>query len=220
MTDAEYKAIIDKLSEKLPDIAVQRTKGTVTYKGYDTTGYGYQYCVDRFNDVLGAGWGYSWRLVHEIIGTTSKGKTAYNLTAEVSIWIGDPSCSRSCVGGHSSSLYEDALKGAITNAFKKTAAFWGVGADAYRGQIDDDNLPIDRVEIGTGDTKGDPKEVPPESAPSLPVNAFARIVQYVNTHQNIPNTEKPTIMAKASAMKNSPAELEEYARKLVEDYGE
>lgn len=67
-----------------------------------------------------------------------------------------------------------------------------------------------------------PKEMNDSRAVDQPVtmNGFAQIVQYVNTHQNIPNTEKPTIMAKASAMKNSPAELEEYARKLVEDYGE
>ena len=38
--------------------------------------------------------------------------------------------------------YADALKGAITNGFKKTAAFWGVGRDAYAGTIDDDNTPL------------------------------------------------------------------------------
>jgi hypothetical protein len=53
---------------------------------------------------------------------------------------------RACVGGHRSADYSDAVKGAITNGFKKASAFWGVGADAYRGTIDDDNVPGEEVD--------------------------------------------------------------------------
>ena len=77
-----------------------------------------------------------------------------DITVKMSIWInkifqanndGDIkkfyTNSRSNVGGHKAVNYADALKGAITNAFKKTAAFWGVGRAAYAGTIDDDNKP-------------------------------------------------------------------------------
>ncbi|KKM17042.1 hypothetical protein LCGC14_1679670, partial [marine sediment metagenome] len=38
-----------------------------------------------------------------------------------------------------STTYDDALKGAITNGFKKAAAFWGVAREAYEGSIDPDS---------------------------------------------------------------------------------
>jgi hypothetical protein len=138
--------LITKLSASMPKAAEQRTKAKDTKKGYDTTGYGYQYVVDRFNEVCGEDWGYSYRILKECEGAYSTGKGFYEITVEVSIWLGDSSKARTCVGGHTSVSYADALKGAITNAFKKTAAFWGVGADAYRGTIDDDNQPLPEKE--------------------------------------------------------------------------
>jgi hypothetical protein len=39
----------------------------------------------------------------------------------------------------------DARKGRYTNAFKKAAAFFGVGRQAYEGSLDDDNLPTEHV---------------------------------------------------------------------------
>ena len=39
----------------------------------------------------------------------------------------------------------DARKGSYTNAFKKAAAFFGVGRQAYEGSLDDDNLPGEHV---------------------------------------------------------------------------
>jgi hypothetical protein len=138
--------LITKLSASMPKEAEQRTKAKDTKKGYDTTGYGYQYIVDRFNEVCGETWGYSWKILKECEGAYSTGKGFYEITVEVSIWLGDPQKARTCVGGHTSVSYADALKGAITNAFKKTAAFWGVGADAYRGTIDDDNQPLPEKE--------------------------------------------------------------------------
>jgi hypothetical protein len=44
-------------------------------------------------------------------------------------------------GGPLASSEADARKGSYTNAFKKAAAFFGVGRQAYEGSLDDDNLP-------------------------------------------------------------------------------
>ena len=132
---------IKLLSEKLSNEAVQRTQGKETKKGYDTTGYGYQYAVDKFNDVLGEEWGFDWKIIHQSEGNYKSGTPFNDIVVEVSIWIKDKK-PRSCVGGHTAITYADALKGAITNGFKKTASFWGVGRDAFAGTIDDDNQPL------------------------------------------------------------------------------
>jgi hypothetical protein len=134
--------ILKKLAAKMPEEAIQRTKKSETKKGYDTDGYGYQYCVDRFNDVLGLYWGHSWQIESHIEGQYKSGQTFHEITVSAEIWIVEKSFSRGCAGGHTSSNYSDALKGAITNAFKKAASFWGVGRDAYAGTIDDDNKPL------------------------------------------------------------------------------
>jgi hypothetical protein len=134
--------LIKKLQEKLPDEAIQRTKGAETRKGYDTSGFGYQYAVNRFNETLGSAWGYKWSVLRECEGAFKSGQKFHDVTVAVSIWVENKDNERACCGGHISALYVDALKGAITNAFKKTAAFWGVGRHAYEGSIDDDNTPM------------------------------------------------------------------------------
>lgn len=160
----ENIGVIAELSKKLSKDAIQRTKGSETRKGYDTDGYSYQYCVDRFNEVLGMDWGYDYKILKEKEGVYNNGTPFYDITVEVSIYIMSPDTSRACAGSHISKNYGDALKGAITNAFKKTAAFWGVGADAYRGTIDDDNIPypdtFDNIKTETGSEKstGIPKK--------------------------------------------------------------
>lgn len=133
---------IKKLSEKLPVEAIQSTKGADTKKGYDTDGYSYQYCVDRFNDTCGENWGFTWKVLREVEGEFKSGAPAHDITVDVSIWVNDILKPRSAPGGHISISYADALKGAVTNGFKKAAAFWGVGRDAYAGTIDDDNKPM------------------------------------------------------------------------------
>jgi len=141
-----WDKILKELSEDLPEEAVERTKTKETHKGYDTTGYKYQYLVDRFNEVLGIpGWGFEHKILKEEQGHWGNGKPFWDITTEVTIAIippdGSPAHIRKCVGGHVSSTYADALKGAVTNGFKKTSAFFGVGAKAYAGIIDDDNVP-------------------------------------------------------------------------------
>ena len=144
MGDEKIKeqTLIDKLSAKLPEEAIQRTSKEQTKKGYDTTGYSYQYCVNRLNDILGEKWGYGYHILKEITGAYKSGQPFFDVTVELSIWINDKENARICVGGHTSATFADALKGAITNAFKKTAAFWGIGKEAYEGSIDDDNKPL------------------------------------------------------------------------------
>jgi len=136
---------IKKLSEKLSSDAVQRTKKENTRKAYDTDGYGYQFAVDRFNETLGAEWGFKYQVIRDIEGQYKSGQVYHDITVEVSIWVRNPEQPRTCAGGHISASYADALKGAITNGFKKAAAFWGVGRDAYAGTIDDDNKPMPDV---------------------------------------------------------------------------
>lgn len=146
-------ALYVALCAALPNDAITRTRGAETRKGYDTTGYGYQYIVDRMNDVLGiAGWRAS--ATYEVSEHESgKGKAMFDATAHVRIEIGQLSevgdtlvwqvfAMRDCIGGHASLVRADALKGAYTNGFKKTAALFGPGAQAYRGTIDDDDIPL------------------------------------------------------------------------------
>ena len=131
--------IYKKLSKPLPKEAIQRTKKNETKKGYDTTGYGYQFIVNRFNEVLGiGGWGWDYKIVKVVEGSYKTGQKFYEITAEATIKVEEPGHTEP--GGHRSSNYPDALKGASTNAFKKTAAFYGVGKDAYEGSIDPDNV--------------------------------------------------------------------------------
>ena len=138
----EKENAIKKLSEKITGEGIQRTKKDETKKGYDTDGYGYQYIVDRLNEVCGSEWGFSWKAIKELEGEYRSGAKFHEVTVQVDVWVIDKTNARSCVGGHISVAYADALKGAITNGFKKTAAFWGVGRDAYAGTIDEDNQPL------------------------------------------------------------------------------
>jgi len=142
MEDNKNIEVIKKLSANMDSTGVQRTSGVITKKGYDTTGFGYQYDVDRFNEVLGTEWGYSWEILLHEKGTYKNDRPFHEITVRVYIWIIDRRNCRDCVGGHTSSTYADALKGAMTNGFKKTAAFWGVGREAYAGELDDDNRPL------------------------------------------------------------------------------
>lgn len=157
--------ILKALGEPLPESAIQHTKGSQTHKGYDTDGYGYQAVVDRFNEVLGASWGFTWEILKETAGKYKTGNPYYDITVLVKIWVETPDNIRACVGGHIASLYADALKGAITNAFKKTAAFWGPGRQAYLGMLDDDNKPLPEEE-GKGMRENGHAKNKPESKPA------------------------------------------------------
>ena len=139
---SKYSELV-KGVDNLPKEAIEKTKKEVTRKGYDTTGYQYQFLVNVINEVIGLGnWGFTYDVIKEIEGKYNNGKSFWELTTKVTIWMNaETKAEFSCVGGHKSELYADALKGAITNGFKKTAAFFGVGKKAYEGTVDDDIRP-------------------------------------------------------------------------------
>lgn len=157
--------MITELSKKMSEQAIQRTRKSETHKGYDTDGYGYQFVVDRFNEVCGDKWGFSWSVIKEIEGQFKTGQKFYEVSVKVDIWVEHKDSPRSCVGGHISATYGDALKGAITNGFKKTASFWGVGRDAYAGTIDDDNKPYPDSLDNAVPQKSIPKPTPKADKP-------------------------------------------------------
>src|SRR3989338_1863692 len=103
------KELYKQLSEPMPAESIQRTKKSETRKGYDTVGCGYQYCVNRFNEVLGLqGWGFEWQIIKEEAGQYKSGQGFWDITVSVSIWIGVNKEKRTCVGGHISTSYADA----------------------------------------------------------------------------------------------------------------
>ena len=152
MTSAEKKAIYAALAKPFDEHCIQRTEGRLTGRGYDTTGIGYQHIANRLNEVLGVG---GWRAhrtvtVKEIV--RSNGRPAFEAICDITLELGEWIDGSFIVfaesladGGHVASSEADARKGSYTNAFKKAAAFFGVGRQAYEGSLDDDNLPGEHV---------------------------------------------------------------------------
>ncbi len=143
MTDDDFDDyVFQRLSETISTHpkARQKTSGRTTGKGYDTDGWGYQWVADKLNEVLGVhGWTLQVREREHHTFLTHKGKKEmFSAVVLVRISLTDGSF-RECFGGHDSRTLADALKGALTNGFKKCAAMFGAGADAYRGQMDPDN---------------------------------------------------------------------------------
>ena len=144
----ELRDIFRRLAEPFPEEAVERTKASVTRKGYDTTGYKYTYIVQRLNEVLGVG-GFRVQPDFTIKERKSRnGAPLYDVTCDLIMQLGRwdagkflPFAEAPGTGGHTSTTEADAKKGSFTNGFKKVAAFFGCGWQAYAGCIDDDNLP-------------------------------------------------------------------------------
>ena len=135
-----YKKLVEAV-ENLPKAAVERTKKSDTHKGYDTTGYQYQYLVNVLNEVISpAGWSMDYQVIQTEKGAYRSGQPFWDVTVETTVTV--LGSVRKCVGGHVSASYTDAYKGAITNAFKKTVALFGVGKSAYEGSLDDDYRPL------------------------------------------------------------------------------
>lgn len=182
MTQDEKKKIYAALSAPFPEEAIERTDGRVTGRGYSTTGIKYQYVANRLCEVLGPGSFRAHRTVTVKTVTTPKGRTAYeaicDLTLELGAWDeGDGGfkvwAEALADGGHTSFSEADARKGAYTNAFKKAAAFFGVGKQAYEGTIDDDHVPSDDLEVGPASrpTVQPGRSADPSPGPARPVSA-------------------------------------------------
>lgn len=159
--------------EGLPKSAVERTDKLVTRKGYDTTGYQYQFLVNVMNEIIGIeNWSFDYILVKEIEGKYNNGKPWWDITVDVIITasIGEKIITRKCAGGHRSEMYADALKGAITNGYKKTVALFGVGKKAYEGTIDEDYRPLSGANEPNKPVKSD-SATPPRNQDKSPGNA-------------------------------------------------
>lgn len=160
MENLDLKNIYKELSADFSKEAVQFASKQDTKKGYDQTGVGYQFVVDRLNEVVGIdGWCMHWEILKEISGEFASGRLYYDITVKMTITVlGNSKCS---VGGHISGCYFDALKGAITNSLKKTASLFGVGRQAYAGQLDEDFQPSKEGVVDTRRKK--PEVIPPTS---------------------------------------------------------
>lgn len=148
MDEKTRKAIYAALCAPFPESCIQRTEGRLTGRGYDTTGIGYQFIINRLNEVLGLGCFRAHRTVTVKTIQRSNGRPAFeaicDLTLELGQWVNgqfEVFAESLADGGHVASSEADARKGAYTNAFKKAAAFHGVGKQAYEGTLDDDNVP-------------------------------------------------------------------------------
>ncbi|HAG10037.1 MAG TPA: hypothetical protein DCK76_01235 [Desulfotomaculum sp.] len=114
------------------------------------------------NNIAGLG---HWRIIAEEVfceqGEYSSGRKAYEVGYDVIIRLGNWTPAGFQVlaetpktpGGHVSALKTDTRKGALTNAIKKAIAFFGIGAAAYRGELDDDNLPPEGRQLAQGYTR-------------------------------------------------------------------
>jgi hypothetical protein len=152
MTSAEKKAIYAALAAPFPEHCIQRTEGRLTGRGYDTSGIGYQHIANRLNEVLGVGGWRAHRTVTVKEITRSNGRPAFEAICDITLELGEWIDGQFIVfaesladGGNLASSETDARKGSYTNAFKKAAAFFGVGRQAYEGSLDDDNLPGEHV---------------------------------------------------------------------------
>jgi hypothetical protein len=148
MTREEKKKIYAALSAPFPEEAIERTNGSVTGRGYSTTGIKYQFVVNRLNEVLGLGGYRTEQTVTVRPTTTQKGRAVFEATCEILLQLGEWIDGKFVVfaeahgtGGHTSTIEADARKGAFTNGLKKAAAMHGCGKGAYEGTLDDDNEP-------------------------------------------------------------------------------
>ncbi|MBI1946376.1 MAG: hypothetical protein HYS27_11800 [Deltaproteobacteria bacterium] len=165
MTRDDKTKIYTALSAPFPEEAIERTDGSVTGRGYSTTGLKYQFVVNRLNDVLGLGGYRTEQTVTVRQSTTQKGRAVFEATCEILLQLGEWADGRFVVfaeahgtGGHTSTIEADARKGAFTNGLKKAAAMLGCGRQAYEGTIDDDNVPA-------ADDEQAPRRAAPQARP-------------------------------------------------------
>ena len=173
LKQSDLGEVYNLLNELMPKEAIQHG----TYRNrFKATGIRAQFCINRFNDVLGN----HWRYITSIIDKTPIGKRLA-VTVEIKIEIGnwqnnlrkikkttqeektqsiaeyekegtyfEVLASHSAHGGHIAEELDDAIKGAETNCFKKCAAKFGVGRETYEQSLDEDY-----INTSTGKTKGE-----------------------------------------------------------------
>lgn len=130
------------LSAPLPQNAIQFTSKEKTKKGYDMTGYSYQFVVNRLNEVLGP---LNWSTKEEFEIVKAANPSAFKkwettCKIELTICINGLAVTRTAWGGSGNAEKVDSVKGAWTQALKRAASLFGVGKEAYEGTIDPEFL--------------------------------------------------------------------------------
>jgi hypothetical protein len=184
MTQQEKQKVYSALAAPFPEHCIQRTEGRTTGRGYDTTGIGYQFIANRLNEVLGVGGWRAHRTVTVKEITRSNGRQAFEAICDITMELGEWVDGEFIVfaesladGGHVASSEADARKGAYTNAFKKAAAFFGCGKQAYEGSLDDDAIPADPaggISVTTLPTPPAQRAAPPAPAQAIPQQVVSR----------------------------------------------
>jgi hypothetical protein len=218
MTFDEKKKIYAALAAPFAEHCVQRTEGRLTGRGYDTTGIGYQHIANRLNEVLGVGGWRAHRTVNVKEIVRSNGRPAFeaicDITLELGEWVnGDFVVFAESLadGGHVASAEADARKGSYTNAFKKAAAFFGVGRQAYEGSLDDDNVPTEIGEGFTATTLPTPATQPAPRAAPVPAPA---------QRQNAPTSPVPPSNARNRLTSKQLSAIWAIGRKLGYEQGQ
>lgn len=146
LTPTDLAAVYPALAAPLPDEAIQRLKEGDNGRTYPTTGYKYQYVINRLNAVLGPG---HFRVLVDHLDTAPQhpqpGRPTWHTVIRIRLQLGNwiegtwvPIAEALGFGGHEALTPEDAEKGALANALKKAAAWFGVGRHAYEQSLDDD----------------------------------------------------------------------------------
>lgn len=197
MNEIDKKKVYALLAAPFPENCIQRTEGRLTGRGYDTTGIGYQHIVNRLNEVLGIGSFRAHRTVTVKEIKRSNGRPAFeaicDLTLELGEWVGGNFVAFAeslADGGHVASSEADARKGAFTNAFKKGAAFHGVGKQAYEGSLDDDNLPPETTDVPAPQVTRIAPAAPNTSTPPPVTSAFVRSGPPIDTRPAPPERNR------------------------------
>lgn len=146
LTPAKLKELLPKLSEPLPEEAIQEGE-TRNVKGYDTTGYRYQYIFNHLNEVLPGG-PCNWRILNPKIIQLIKSRNMYDATVQITFQIGNtvmytdgravfyPLAEAEGFGGSVNPDLHASIVGAFTNACKKVIALLGPGSQAYTGELE------------------------------------------------------------------------------------
>lgn len=169
LTYENLAQVYELLSADLPKEAIEHVSSAKSRKGYDTTGYGYQYCVNRLNEVVFGHWRDVATVVKEETGSTNSGKPMYKKIVHMTIQIGnwhwingenqfEVLAQGVGYGGHESLEESSAYKGAYTNAFKKAVAMLGVGKKAFEGTLDEDLFGVEAQESSSIQTNTKPSQ--------------------------------------------------------------
>ena len=131
------------------DLPSQSIRSYENEKGEQIVLYGYQYYVNRLNNIVGI---RHWHLTelpkYNNIYQQERGRY-WCATVKVKLSLGNwnkdgkfiPIANRLSYGSGVHELRANALKGATTNGFKKTSAMFGIGKKEYEGMIEDYEIP-------------------------------------------------------------------------------